>query len=71
MWLAYLLFHGCFTLTSDVTADSVKWSGRTGESERKDKEGERAYLYEILLCGVKLCRRNSYIMASAWLEVCL
>lgn len=32
-------------------------------SERKDKEGERAYLCEILLCRVKLYRRNSYVKA--------
>ncbi len=32
-------------------------------SERKDKQGERAYLCEILLCRVKLYRRNSYVKA--------
>lgn len=39
MWWAYLLFHGCFTLMSDVTVDRVEVVRKM-----KDNKGKRAYL---------------------------
>jgi len=51
-------FHGCFTLMSDVTTLRAEWSGI----------GKGPIFCEIVLCGVKLHRRNSYVMTSVWLE---
>lgn len=53
-------------VVSLVTADRAERSGRGKITKVKGP-----IFCEIVLCGVKLYRCNSYVMTSAWLKVCL